>query len=87
MSIADSDDEDLMGVEIPQLGQAPSSLSPQRRDPRAVHRAAHRHIVYQEVSSTTTTASLQCSTPDASRQELLEELKLQCPALPAGTIR
>ena len=55
MSIADGDDEDLLGIEHIQLEQAPSSISLEdhllqvaRRDPGAVHRAAQRHEVHGE---------------------------------------
>ena len=54
MSIADGDDEDLMGMENCQLEQAPFSLSLEvhvlqvaRGDPGAVHRPARRHAVYR----------------------------------------
>ena len=54
-SIADGDDEDLVGVDKSQLGQPQSSLSLEdhvlemaRRVPGAGHRAAQKHMVHGE---------------------------------------
>ena len=94
MSIADGDDEGRLVTENSQFGQAPSSPNPEhhvlqlaRRDLGAIHRAAqmaHRKWI---TSSTTTKISLQYPTHDSWRRGLSGGWDLQCPAVPAGTIR
>ena len=83
--LADGDDEDLMGIENYQHGQAPSSLSLEehvlqmaRRDLCAGHRALQRYTVHSEVPKLTARTSSHCSTPDACRHGSLEESELQC---------
>ena len=81
MSIADGDDEYLMGIEDSQPGQAPLETRVQfTEQTKGKHKYGGIPTIPQGIAA-------QYATLDASHEGSLEESKSQCPALPPGTIR